>query len=138
MGFARHYPGAMEDSSPVRIALLEVDSGDTGVQVRLQLRDRTTAGVGHGRDRLRAAANATLDAVSPLLPPAVELRLETIRLLPAVEEAPFDLVVVVVTAAVAGTDLCHSGSALVQGSAEHATAAAVLDALNRRLEILGI
>lgn len=138
MEFPRHYAAAMHDPPPIRIALLEVDSGDTGVKVRLQLRDRTTAGVGHGRDRLRAAGNATLDAVSLLLPPAVGLRLGTIRLLPAVEEAPFDLVVVVVTVAVAGTDLPHSGSALVHGSAEHATATAVLHALNRRLEILGI
>lgn len=126
------------DPSSRRIALLEVDSGDNGVRVRLQLRDRTTAAVDHGRDRLRAAARATLEAVSLLVPPAVELRLDTLRLLPAIADAPSDLVVVVVTAAVAGTDLRHSGSALVHGSAEHATAAAVLDALNRRLEILGI
>lgn len=128
----------MKESSEVRIRLLDVDVINAAVRVRLELRDQVVSGSDVARDPLRATARATLEAVSQLVPDTVDFRLESVQLLPPTAPDLPALVVVIVTILVVGTRLSQSGSALVRETEQRATAAAVLDALNRRLAVLGV
>lgn len=121
---------------PDRIQLVDV-MVDRGVTVRLRLGDRIVGATSDddGRD---AAARATLAAIGQLTPSTLELTLDSVRTLPPTPGVRSTVVVAVVVVTVAGVPLPHSGSALVKDGNERATAAAVLDALNRRVQILGI
>jgi hypothetical protein len=123
------------DTSPAsrRIELLGVD-GPPQARVRLRRGDEDiAAAVALDGDRLRSVAQATLDAVGQLLPAAMTFSLDEVHVIAGAR----GIVVVVVTIAVAGIALAHTGSALLGDDSDAATAKATLAATNRRLEVLG-
>lgn len=120
-----------------RILLDEVSVAGTTVDVLLRLGARAVVGHADRADPGRAGAEATLDALAQLTPSTVVFSLDDLRLLPGSADVPTQ-VVVVVSLDLDGTRLRHTGSAFLQDAPARAGAAAVLHALNRRLEILGI
>lgn len=89
----------------------------------------TGAATREDADRDRAIAEATLDALRPLLPKGVGIESAQVVNLPARRVA----VTVVVFPAAAEASQVLVGSALVRGDAEDALARCVLSALNRRI-----
>lgn len=117
--------------------LTDVDVGSTA-RVTLDVRGREYVGEADiAEDGAEAAvARATLRALDALTPTAVRFQMDWLH-----ETEPDDLgtvVEVVVTLNVAGASFSHVGAALVRGDLATTAARAVLDAVNRRLEIMEI
>ena len=117
-----------------RIELLSARMTDDA-RVRLRLGTRVVEGHGPEDDSsLDAIAEATLEALAQLVPRAVRFRLKRLHLI----DDDFPVAVAVITFSVGGVANAHVGSALVDGDRGLAVAKAVLVALNRRLEVLGL
>lgn len=126
----------LEPRSLPRIEILSVDTGD-GVHVRLRRGDHVADARGpvdgdDGND-LEAVALTTLAALAELLPDTIAVTLEDLQRIPSSRE----VVVTILLLRVGGVSLPHAGTALVGDRPDLATVRAVLDALNRRLQILG-
>lgn len=118
-----------------RVILTDVEVGET-VRITLDIRGREYVGQAEITDDgiEVAAARATLQALDALTPTAATFELNWLH-----ETEPDDLgtvLEVVVTLTVAGASIRHVGAALVRGDLPTTAARAVLDALNRRLEIM--
>ncbi|HVM15691.1 MAG TPA: hypothetical protein VM287_15350 [Egibacteraceae bacterium] len=122
-----------------RRPILTSVSGDDTVRVVLEHRGRHYVGecdVTPECGLAAASASATLQALDALTLPDVELRLDWCGVLdPGTGMSP--AVVVYATATVEGVASAQAGAALVHHDAQVAAVRAALDALNRRLEILG-
>lgn len=119
-----------------RLHLAEVRSGDP-VGVVLTLGERAEAGYGERTSELIAApALATLAAIEAFTPTAVSVELEWSDVIsPAVDLPP--IAVVMVRIEVAGVAMRYAGSVVVRDDRlDEAAARSVLQALNRRLEIM--
>lgn len=127
-----------------RPLLADVAEAGGGVRVRLTVRDRSHVGVAAlpagappASALVTAAAAATIDALEQATPQAVSLRLEWSEVVEPDDELP-PLAVVLCTVTVADVPLRAPGSALLRGEPAWAGARAVLQGLNRRLEVLGL
>lgn len=115
-----------------RVQILAVEA-DSGVHVRLQRGDQVVEARGPADEDLEAFARATLAALGQLLPDSVTVALEELHRV----ASPREVIVVILALRLGGVLLPHVGSALAGPDANLATVRAVLDALNRRLEVLG-
>lgn len=129
-----------EDHRPL---LVDVAGAEGPVRVTLEIRDRRyvgespLAGDGAPPALVTAAARATLDGLEQATPDAVTLRLEWSDVLRPEGHLP-PLAVVLCTITVADVPLRAPGSALLRDKPLWAGARAVLQGLNRRLEIMGL
>jgi hypothetical protein len=121
--------------------LLRQVSVDAAAEVVLEhagRRVRGLADVANYADRPTSVAAACLDAVRALTPRAVDLRLEWCRSLSPADGSTPLVLVALVALDVAGVPLRYAGSAVVRDDLDLAAAKTVLDALNRRLGVLGL
>ena len=120
--------------SQPRIELLSARTTDSA-SVRLRHGARVVEGHGpEGDGSLEALGAAALEALAQLVPRAVRFRLKRIHLI----EDDDPVAVAVIAFSVGGVANTHVGSAIVDGDRGLAVAKAVLVALNRRLEVLGL
>lgn len=126
-----------------RPLLVEVVEHAPTVRITLEVGGQRFVGVDTvepgGDDGSLAAggARAALDALAQATPGAVDLRLDWCEIAVPGGRLP-RLAVVLVTATIAGVPLQASGSVLVRDRPDWAGARAVLQALNRRLEIMSL
>lgn len=127
-----------------RPLLVDIAGAEGPVRVTLEVRDRRYVGEAtlEGEDAappalVTVAARATLDGLEQAAPEAVTLRLEWSDVLHPEGGLP-PLAVVLCTLTVAEVPLRAPGSALLRDKPLWAGARAVLQGLNRRLEILGL
>lgn len=125
-----------------RPVLREVVEQPGTVRVALEVGGRTFVGVGDvagdGTEPVvAAAARAALDALEQATPGAVALRLDWSMIVEPEGVLP-PVVVVLVTATIAGVPLRVTGSVLLRDQPTWAGARAALQALNRRLEIMAL
>lgn len=129
----------MDASEPAarRPQLLAVEGGDV---TRVTLRLAGTVGVGEAAvtagERGPAGARAALEALDAVTPAAARFRLDWCGQVEPGSGLPA-IMVVLVTLEVAGVAMRYAGAVTVSGDPETVAAQAALDALNRRLEILG-
>ena len=119
-------------AAPPRVVIESVESAGT-TQIRL----RRGTQVVEGRTRpeehdLAAVVHATLSALDELTPSTVAVTLDELHRV----GHRYELVIVLLTVRVAGVPLPHVGSAIVGDDPELAVVKAVLDALNRRLQVI--
>lgn len=131
-------PAEERDRDAERVRL--VDAGGTDVvTVSLALGDRTVVGrtaSSEAGGHCQAAATATLRALDELTPGAVRLVLHWCGVAQPVPELP-PIVTVLVGLDVAGVPMRYPGAVVIHDDdVPRAAAAAVLNALNRRLEIM--
>lgn len=131
------YDLSMSGGAGARRPVLVAVDGKQTVRVTLRHRERLYVGEATHDTPATAAATATLDALGRLLPAAASLDLDWCGVVqPGVGP---NVVLVMVTITVAGVPMRQSGTAIiVGGDALTAAAKAAFDALNRRLEIMGI
>jgi hypothetical protein len=127
-----------------RPVLVDVEGLGLAVRVTLRVQDRLHVGESALPEEraddaalVAAAARATLAALERATPQAVGLRLEWSDVLHPDEDLP-PMVVVLTTVTVADVPLRAPGSVLLRDRPIWAGARAVLQGLNRRLEILGL
>lgn len=120
-----------------RITLVDVVGRDP-VMVTLERDDQRVVGEGAAGKggEAEAAARATLEAVDALTPPAVTFALDWCGVVESAPDLP-PLLVVVVALDVTGVPMRYAGAVIIDADPlASAAAEAVLDALNRRLEIM--
>ncbi len=84
-----------------------------------------------------AAAAATLAALAALTPSAVSFALDWVQVGESDDEELPAVVTVLARAEVAGVTMRYAGAALSPKDVRKAAAKAVLDAMNRRLQVMG-
>ena len=122
-----------------RPILVEVDEGPP-MRVTFRLDDRIVVGESDPAaqaDPFTAAATAAVRAIDDLVPTAASLELVWAMTV-APEAASVPVAVVLVELDVLGVPMVIAGTAPVRDRPAEAAGRAVADALNRRLEILGI
>lgn len=121
------------DSHLPRIEILSVDTDD-GVHVQLRRGEQVAEARGPvDGGGLEDVALTALAALAELLPDTIAVTLEDLQRVRSSRE----VVVTILLLRVGGVPLPHAGTALVGDRPDLATVRAVLDALNRRLQILG-
>lgn len=128
-----------DDSTRLRPIIVSVDGRDP---VRVELEHRGQCYVGQcatapGRGMAEAAAMAALDALDRLTPSAAGFGLDWCGVVDPGRGVPA-AVLVVATVSIAGVPMQQTGSALIRDDVGMAAVRAALDAMNRRLEILGL
>lgn len=126
--------------TPARPVLAGVD-GEEPVVVTLRSGGEVYEGEASpsqvGGGTATAAAAATLAALAALTPSAVSFALDWVQIGESDEQGLPTVVTVLARAEVAGVTMRYAGAALSPEDVREAAAKAVLDAMNRRLQVMG-
>lgn len=128
-----------EESAQLRPVIVSVDGRDP-VRVELEHRGRRHVGqcaTAPGRGPAEAAAIAALDALDRLTPSAAGFHLDWCGVVDPGGGVPA-AILVFATVSVAGVPMQQTGSALLRDDVRMAAVRAALDAMNRRLQVLGL